>query len=143
MQLAASFDTFACAVKQQLSLKDPDRASFNRDHEQLATATGGPLGMRIAEVGASTEFVGLQCYRQLAVHRGMLAEIAAVDSVNGETDLDVVSLRLPEVLDSDCPDAPGSAVRPVLERYSLWTRRAMTELRELASSDWGVEVNRD
>ncbi|HET7869273.1 MAG TPA: hypothetical protein VFM85_03020 [Actinomycetota bacterium] len=131
-QLTAAFDSVACAVALRYELESSEKASFGGNwNGPLAAAADEKLGPLILSIAAENEFKGLAFYRNLAAHRGVIAERQR----GGPQGVRIV---LPDWLPEESPDLPNSSLRPVLERYVVWARPKLTMLREAAVSAWGL-----
>ncbi len=134
VQIAAAFDAFACAVAHRHGLPAPDRADFGGWNERLAEAESGDLAGALREIAAQNEFEGLQLYRNLSAHRGMIGELQR--GTAGEPGRDEVQLLLPDWLPEEFPDYPEASVRPILRRYLYWARPCIELLRAAAEHAW-------
>lgn len=137
IQLAAAFDTFACAIAYNCDLPKADKASFRRDYPHLGARVGEGLGPLIRMVGEDTLSEGLAFYRNLSAHRGVLGEVQRGGS--RDDGREYVRLLLPSWLPEDAPDYPEASVRVILERYISWAKPKLELLHETARGEWELE----
>ena len=128
-QAYAAFDTYACAVARHFGLAKPDRASLNglvaRLSEPSLPSADGTLQTCVAvrEVVESSGWSRLSVYRNLAVHRGVVA---------GRTHFSLETGFTLRISDMDGPDPRGAEAVPILRELLGWAEKTLLPLVTVA-----------
>lgn len=132
-QAYAAFDTFSCAVAHNFGLAQPDRASMNRLVQRLSEPSRPFVAEAITqtceavrEVIQSYGWRRLSSYRNLAVHRGVVAGRTGFSREAGFT------LRIADI---DGPDPNGAEALPILHELLVWAEETLPPLLTLAE-EW-------
>jgi hypothetical protein len=132
LQAYGAFDTFACGLAILFGLHDPEKAQFNSLTKRLSEPSAAFVSDRVTEVceavrlvHESKAFHDLTWYRNLAAHRGLLAQRTKY----GEE----LSLHLGDL--THAPDMDRSDVVPVVARLVEGAEENLQPLLLLLPSD--------
>jgi hypothetical protein len=129
VQLYAAFDAFACSVAHAFGMGNPDAASFTGHVPGGRTAESRALRDSMRAISADPAFRRLDFYRNLAAHRGLVAEGWVVEGYRNTGAVAYPALRAGGI--RGAPDPPGTPIADILADLFESTRPALEWL-------WGL-----